>query len=115
MYEWVQKPGQIEKDADKNNKKQFMDWKKVSWLGRGQNSIFKAFWRVSQSIKIDQMFGSSEDRRNTVGKVTTLIFNGKSIINNVLTMEIVNTRISIFFIKKKRLVEKLLKHGRRAV
>lgn len=30
-------------------------------------------------------------------------------------MEIVNTRISIFFIKKKGLVEKLLKHGRRAV
>ena len=115
MYEWIQKPGQIEKDSDKNNTKQCMDWEKFSWLGRGQNSIFKAFWRVSQSVRIDQMLGFSEDRKNTVGKVTTLVFNGKSINNNVLTMEIVNTRISIFFIKKKGLVEKLLKHGRRAV
>lgn len=86
----------------KTVKKTVHGLEKVSWLGREQNSIFKAFWRVSQSIKIDQMFGSSEDRRNTVGKVTTLIFNGKSIINNVLTMEIVNTRILIFFIKKKK-------------
>lgn len=92
-----------------------MDWKKVSWWGRGQNSIFKAFWRVSHSNKIDQMFGFSEDRGNTVGKVRTLICNGKSIKKNVLTMEIVNTRICIFFIKKKGLVEKLLKHGRQAV
>ena len=79
-----------------------MEWEKVSWWGRGQNSRFKAIWRVSHSNRIDQMFGFSEDRINAMGKVRTLICKWKSIKKNVLMMEIVNTRICIFFIKKKK-------------